>query len=241
MRDILVNNQHHTEFIDGGDHNFAGMAPFLKTHQSSATSGIAEHAALAGDYRNGWGLYDDTLLSIVTDCVKDLPANKKSNILSIATIGAHLPAGEPTRSCAEANIRQSLPQILYAVKCSGFEIERFVTTLREEGVLKNTLLVIVSDHLMMKAEFDEELNTKDRMNCAVILGEGIEPEKITRDAAMFDMMPKMLDLLGFELNKGRAGLGVSLLSEHKRLPSSMGTASLMNLSKMTHCWLKKLG
>ncbi len=222
LSDILAQNQYHTEFIDGGDHSFAGMTPFLKTHQFSAASGIVEHAVVAGDYRNGWGLYDDTLLSISTDRVRDLAANKKSYMLSIATIGAHFPTGEPTRSCAEANIRQSLPQILYAVKCGGFEIERFVTTLREEGLLKNTLLVIVRDHLMMKAEFDEELNTKDRMNFAVVLGEGIEPKKITRDAAMFDMMPTMLDLLGFELNEGRAGLGVSLLSEHKTLAEQHG-------------------
>ena len=41
-------------------------------------------------------------------------------------------------SCAQANIRQSLPDILYAVKCSGFEIERFVKTLQQEGLLQNT-------------------------------------------------------------------------------------------------------
>ncbi len=244
LSDILHRNHYHTEFIDGGDHNFAGMEPFLKSHQFSAASGLAEHSAIAGEYRNGWGLYDDTLLSIATGRVRDLAANKKPYMLSIATIGAHFPAGNPTRSCAEANIRQSLPDILYAVKCSGFEIERFVTTLREEGLLENTLLVIVSDHLMMKAEFDEELNTKDRMNFALVLGEGIKPAKITRDAAMFDMMPTMLDLLGFDLRDGRAGLGVSLLSGQKTLAEQYGYSKLdtfiENDTLLAHkAWLDK--
>lgn len=226
LSDILGGNQYHTEFIDGGDHNFAGMAPFLKTHQFSAASGLAEHNKVAGDYRNGWGLYDDTLLSIAADRVRDLTQRPKPYMLSIATIGAHFPTGNPTRSCAEANIRQGLPEILYAVKCSGYEIERFVETLRREGLLQNTLLVIVSDHLMMKAEFDEALNAEDRMNYLVVLGDDIAPATITRDAAMFDVMPTVLDLLGFELNKQRAGLGVSLLSEHKTLAEQYGYSQL---------------
>ena len=226
MSDILVSNQYHTEFIDGGDHNFAGMAPFLKTHQFSAASGIAEHAAFAGDYRNEWGLYDDTLLSIAAGRIRDLAQKPNPYMLSIATIGAHFPTGNPTRSCAEAGIRQGLPEILYAVKCSGYEIERFVETLRSEGLLKNTLLVVVSDHLMMKAEFDEALNAEDRMNYLVVLGDDIEPAQITRDAAMFDVMPTLLDLLGFELNKQRSGLGVSLLSENKTLAEQHGYSKL---------------
>jgi phosphoglycerol transferase len=79
---------------------------------------------------------------------------------------------------------------------------------------------------MMKAEFDEALNAEDRMNYLVVLGDDIEPAQITRDAAMFDVMPTLLDLLGFELNKQRSGLGVSLLSENKTLAEQHGYSKL---------------
>lgn len=75
---------------------------------------------------------------------------------------------------------------------------------------------------MMKNDYEEQLNQKERLNYFVALGDHIRPQLLERKAAMFDVFPTLLDLLGFSLPDGRAGLGVSLLSENKTLFEQYG-------------------
>ncbi|WOC14911.1 sulfatase-like hydrolase/transferase [Pseudochrobactrum sp. MP213Fo] len=226
LSDILNDNGYHTEFMNGSDHGFAGMKPFLDTHNFSYISGLLDYNNDAGSYLNSWGLFDDTLFEQAEIRIRKLHEAGRPYAFSVATISAHFPDGHPTKSCDAALEGHGLPPILYAVKCTGYEIERFLNNLREEGYLKNTIIVIVSDHLMMKNQFTNELDKTDRMNYFTVLADDIQPQLIKRDAAMFDVFPTILDLLGFPLKDGRAGLGVSLLSDYPTLVEEYGLTAV---------------
>lgn len=219
--DLLKKNDYHVEYMKGGDLRFAGMDAFLESHQFDLSSGV-HNIETASDYLNDWGHYDDTLLAYAHERVRALNKAGKPYVMSVATVAAHFPDGHPTQSCERAFPNNQLPQILFSVKCTGFEISKFIKGLRQEGLLKNTVVVIVSDHLMMKNDYEEQLNQKERLNYFVALGDHIRPQLLERKAAMFDVFPTLLDLLGFSLPDGRAGLGVSLLSENKTLFEQYG-------------------
>lgn len=226
--DLLKKNDYHVEYMKGGDLRFAGMASFLESHQFDLSSGV-HNIETASDYLNDWGHYDDTLLAYAHERVRVLQEAGKPYVMSVATVAAHFPDGHPTQSCKRAFPNNQLPQILFSVKCTGFEISKFIKGLRQEGLLKNTVVVIVSDHLMMKNDYEEQLNQKERLNYFVALGDHIRPQLLERKAAMFDVFPTLLDLLGFSLPDGRAGLGVSLLSENKTLFEQYGADKINGL------------
>ena len=78
----------------------------------------------------------------------------------------------------------------------------------------------------MKNDYEEQLKQKKRLNYFVVIGDNIRPQLLERHAAMFDVFPTLLDLLGFSLPDGRAGLGVSLLSENKTLFEQYGAGKI---------------
>ncbi len=225
LSDLLKKNDYHVEFLNGADHGFAGMTTFLNSHQFDQTYGVHNIEA-PSDYRNDWGHYDDTVFEHAQNRVRLLNQSGKPYVMSVATIAAHFPSGHPTRSCEQAFPNNKLPQILFSVKCTGYEINRFIKTLRHEGLLENTVVVIVSDHLMMKNDYEEQLNQKQRLNYFAVIGDNIRPQLLERHAAMFDVFPTLLDLLGFSLPDGQAGLGVSLLSENKTLFEQYGAGKI---------------
>lgn len=225
LSDIAKMNGYHNEYIKGGDLSFSGTVKFLETHQYDYMSGLHSYDNI-DSYTNNWGAFDDTMFERAGSRISKLNKAGKPYIISITTVGAHFPDGHPTKSCDAALEGHGLPPILYAVKCTGYEIERFLNNLREEGYLKNTIIVIVSDHLMMKNQFTDELDKTDRMNYFTVLADDIQPQLIKRDAAMFDVFPTILDLLGFPLKDGRAGLGVSLLSDYPTLVEEYGLTAV---------------
>ena len=239
LSDVLNKSGYHAEYINGSDHEFAGMTTFLKSHNFNEAHGLHNIAA-ADDYHNDWGLYDDTVFAYAEERIRLLHQADKPFVLSVATIGAHFPHGHPTQSCRQAFPQNKLPDILFSVKCTGYEINRFIGNLQREGTTKNTVIVIVSDHLMMKNDFEEQLNQKQRLNYFAVLADNIHPKLLERQAAMFDVFPTLLDLLGFNLSAGRAGLGVSLLSEHETLTERYGAEQVDALIKNDRLLARKI-
>src|SRR5690606_31768995 len=86
-----------------------------------------------------------------------------------------------------------------------------------------------SDHLIMKNGATEKLNQHNRLNFFTASGDGIGQAEITKTSTMFDVFPTLLELAGFEIPERRAGLGVSLLSEHPSLIEKLGEEALNNM------------
>ncbi|MGU3575803.1 sulfatase-like hydrolase/transferase [Brucellaceae bacterium C25G] len=222
LPDILSANGYYVEFMNGGDRNFAGLGAYLDSHPFNRTTHYENYEQLAVDYNSYWGLYDDTLMELAESRIEELYKDHQPFAFFMATIGGHASTGFPTRTCEENLPHGNLTGMQYAIKCSGYHIQKTIDALREKGLLENTIVVVHNDHLIMDNPHSDELNRFNRMNYFAVVGDGIKPQVIKREAAMFDLFPTVLELLGMPLQEGRAAVGRSLFNSKKNMMEELG-------------------
>lgn len=240
LGDILSAQGYRTGFITTGALQFAGANLYLRQHGYDDMWGRDSFDGEKLSYPNVWGVDDDTMLNFAFDRITELSGDKQSYALSLQTIGGHSPEGFPTESCRSAIASTDEPQILYAIRCMGFEIRRFVDRLDHSGILENTVVVIVSDHLSMKTAVWDDLNRHDRMNYVTVIGVNGAAGELRKSGTMVDVYPTLLEALGFSLNDHQAGLGISLLSEKPTLADDLGLEVFNGLIAMDSALSQKL-
>ncbi|CAN0578657.1 unnamed protein product, partial [Ectocarpus sp. 12 AP-2014] len=199
---------------------FAGKGLFYRGHQFNTVHGREDIEPELADpeYVNSWGLYDDTLYDITAEEIRRL--NREDDgpwgVVNLSLAG-HAPYGFPAQTCINRQGEFDGQDILYSVECSAWLARNLIERLESEGLLDNTLVVVLSDHLTMRVSVWDQLTALDRDNTLIMLGDGIAPQRIRRDATMLDVFPTLLDALGFNLDEHRAGLGASLLSDKPTL------------------------
>ncbi len=240
LSDIANRNGYNTEFLNGSSLGFAGMKRFLTQHGYHHTGAYEQMIAKVGSYNNSWGLYDDTLLEYATQRIEYLQGQDKPFLLTLMTIGGHFPEGYPTQTCLDDLGEIKTEKILYAAKCTGYHIESFIKKLKETGLLNNTIVVVMSDHLAMKNSATPRLEQHERINFFTILADDITPQIVTKQAAMFDVFPTVLQLMGYALPQESMGLGVSLFSEKPGLIKVLGVEKLNQYIKYDRALSKRI-
>ncbi|MFD2435648.1 sulfatase-like hydrolase/transferase [Modicisalibacter luteus] len=137
-------------------------------------------------------------------------------------MSGHPPYGYPAQSCYDRQGEFDGVNILYSVQCSAFLARRFIERLDNEGLLKNTLVVVASDHLSMKNSAWQRLIEGPRENTLIMFGNGLPQGVIQREASTVDTLPTLLEAMGFSIPSHRAGLGASLLSPAQTLVERHG-------------------
>lgn len=220
LGDILAAQGYRLSYLGGASTQFAGKGLFYRGHQFNTVHGREDIEPELADpeYVNSWGLYDDTLYDITAEEIRRL--NREDDgpwgVVNLSLAG-HAPYGFPAQTCINRQGEFDGQDILYSVECSAWLARNLIERLESEGLLDNTLVVVLSDHLTMRVSVWDQLTTLDRDNTLIMLGDGIAPQRIRRDATMLDVFPTLLDALGFNLDEHRAGLGASLLSDKPTL------------------------
>lgn len=240
LSDVLAAHGYVNEFLNGADLAFAGMNNFLPQHNYQRFNGLHTYENMVGDYINFWGLYDDTLLEIAANRVKELQEQKQPFLFTVMTIGGHSPVGHVTQKCKSELTPASSKEILFAVQCMGHHIKEFIETLENEGLLKNTIVMVMSDHLVMATDVVTQLNKHKRLNYFTLIGDDIEVGLIKKKSATFDIYPTLLEVLGFDLPSRKAGLGVSMLSDMPSLVEQLGSDQLNKMLEFDKSLAKKL-
>jgi phosphoglycerol transferase len=229
LGDVLSNNGYNIAFLSGASTKFAGTDIFLKDHGYNIIDGGENYPDQFTDYKNFWGLYDDTVFDLAEKQITSLQEQGKPYFFAMKTLAGHFPIGFPTRRCINNIGPVEGESIRYSIKCTGYEIKSFLSKLQAGGQLENTLVVVMSDHLSMKSSAWSELNQHERRNYFTVIGTDRGQEIITKQAAMFDAYPTILELLGFTLNNHQAGIGISMLSDRKGLIEELGPVKLDQL------------
>jgi len=87
-------------------------------------------------------------------------------------------------------------------------VARFVSQAREEGLLHNTAVVIIGDHLAMSNPLHAQLDkAAERSIFNLFVGDAGMPAKATDDLLPFDLYPTILQFIGLAVPDGRLGLG----------------------------------
>ncbi|MBB3230601.1 sulfatase-like hydrolase/transferase [Halomonas stenophila] len=228
LGDLLDARGYALSYLGGASTRFAGKGRFYTDHGFDRVRGRETLAPRLDDpdYLNSWGLFDDSLYGFVEEEVRRLEAEGGPWGLVSLSLGTHPPNGFPARACRERQGEFDGVDILYSVECSAWLVSRLVRRLEAEGLLEDTLVVIASDHLSMRVSAWDRLIAGPRANTFMLIGNDLPPRRIRVEASTMDVLPTVLEAMGFSLDRHRAGLGVSLFAGAPTLVEEHGLETL---------------
>ncbi|WP_281408441.1 sulfatase-like hydrolase/transferase [Mesorhizobium sp. B3-2-1] len=103
-------------------------------------------------------------------------------------------------------------------------IADFIHEAEAEGLMKDTVLVLQSDHLSAPSAVTDILNKYERRNFFSVSGDGVPSKTYAGLSGTIDIFPTILDALGLPLANGQAAFGVSLLRDRPMLVQVLGQA-----------------
>ena len=198
LGDILAAHGYRTVFIGGAPLGFAGKGKFLAAHGFADLSGATDLLPLLEDpdYRSGWGVHDDTLFEFALRKLDALADGVSPFALTLLTLDTHHPSGLPSGSCPERGREAS--DMEFAIRCSDRLLSSFIEDVRSR--YENVVVALFSDHLAHRNELFSTLRSHAdarRLRFSV-WGPDIEPINVARKGTHYDVMPTMMDFLGFE-------------------------------------------
>lgn len=214
--DYLSQAGYENIFYVGPDLKFSGMNKFYQNHGYVKTMGKDEilESGLPQTLFTGWGkgIHDDALLDLAYDEIINLNKAKKNFNVTIITTDNHAPDGHPSSNCPRN--KESIPEFAKVIKCTNSFISKFIGKLEKSGVLKDTVVVIMGDHLFMNNRSQESLFPP--ANERYVYFNYISPKHDCtikkKHLTHFDIAPTILDLtLGMKVDQ--FGLGFNACNE----------------------------
>lgn len=216
--DFLKRYGYHSEFIVGHDATFSSVGNFFSHHGGAAIYDYSVIKNLNGKASKKQQNDEDVLdfsLARILELHKD-PQKKFS--VTIMTYDNHAPRGFPSERCVE----QYGIQITGVIRCNSDLLAHFITKIKEYGVLENTVLIIMGDHLFM-GNFPS-LSNKRHVFSKIYTPTGAKLK--SKNLTPFDLPLTTLDAMGFEVNVDSLGLGASGYNA--------------NISKRPRTWFKDI-
>ncbi len=221
LTDILHDKGYNNYFISSDDIKNSLTDKFLESHNYTNFFGLKELSDLgyniskqAYHNKNKWdgGIHDNVLFEASIDILKNIKNDNKNFFMTIMTLDSHAPEGYPNQECLKKTMKyRNLNNytINDSIKCSSLYLSAFIENFKKLN-MKNTKLVIIGDHLLMK-----NLATKERF----IFNQFYIDEnlKIKRDHMNFyDLFPTFLEIVNFKINNklGKVGLGYSIFRKN---------------------------
>ncbi|MEM0900182.1 MAG: sulfatase-like hydrolase/transferase [Pseudomonadota bacterium] len=225
LGDVMKARGYNLAHVTGWPINFLQHASLYSAHGFDKIYGPDDaEAILTGTrYGNTNIISDDSVLAASLVALRDLRSSNRPYGLTIATSGGHRPNGFMAPACeGRDDISDDLADVFRATQCTNLLVAEFLEQAEAEGLLKDTVLIIQSDHLLPPSPGVGVLNGQDRTNFFSISGPGISAGTFDQEATMLDVFPTILDALDVPSESQRAGLGVSLFSENPTLIEQNG-------------------
>ncbi|MYM33706.1 sulfatase-like hydrolase/transferase [Duganella sp. FT94W] len=224
LTDLLAARGYRNVFMGGAATAFAGKDKFLSQHHYHEMYGRAEwrKSGVPESAMNGWGLYDADLFARARTRLRELSASGGKFNLTLLTVDTHEPEGHLSPSCARRGFRG----FDGVVSCTAQEVEDFVRYARDNGYLRNTNIVILGDHLARKNPLTEKLSqVSERTIFNRFIAQDAPPPNRAQ-MLHFDMLPTILEFVGYDVPDGRMGLGYSGFNTHRAQPPKQRTADM---------------
>jgi hypothetical protein len=189
---ILASAGYETVYLQGAHIGFMGKSRFLPMLGFREAYGV--EAMPRKRTKGGWGLDDGTLLNDYgIDMVRSLQSRSQPWLLYFMTVGTHHPFNVLPRDF----MPKEPSRMKRAYRYVDQEIKTFVDTLRAEGVLDSTLLLITSDESLFhypSDEYPEKVSTNQGV-LLVFTPEGYR-ERVSDLYTQADIYVSLLDYLG---------------------------------------------
>jgi len=200
LGDVLKANNYTSHFIGGADIRFSGKGNFYKTHGFDKVLGsiqLLNSQRIIRENFSRWGASDDILLEQAKKEFEALSTQDNPFALFVLTLDTHPPNGHVSKSCMDKKYGDGSVAILNAVHCADRQISDFVKVLQKSEVAKDTIIVVMSDHLMMRSPASEFLAQTQRRNVFMIIDPSQEDAmQISRPATLLDIGPTLIAYMG---------------------------------------------
>lgn len=205
LAEFLHDAGYRTAYLGGATLEFAGKGKFLRDNGYDVALGVDELPNSSG---HTWGMYDRDLFGHATSLFDGLAEGESPFMLTMLTLDTHHPSGTPSPGCAPYGGRDY--RMLHAVHCTDQLLADFIAHIRASKVAEDTIIVLVSDHLLIHGSVKPDLEKKPRRITFMVL-DSDEPGRVVDGAGThFDVGPTVLDLAG--INNAEFAFGQSLLS-----------------------------
>ena len=168
MSDILKLANYQQIYLGGEFKTFAGKSYFLTLHGYDKVYGdkeIFSELKVNEEDKWGWGAKDKEVFELAKIKYKQLSNTKKPFNLTISTIAPHAPVGIFDKRCKNSTDNSTLN----AVQCDDELLADFLNFLKQQPNYKDTLIVILPDHLLMSSNASELLNNVGKRFLYVLL------------------------------------------------------------------------
>lgn len=245
LGDILQDAGYTQSFFVGSDVRFGGMDKFYLTHGFELVIGREQwrERGLSPDLMTSWdaGPHDDTVLE---NALLHIKTQHQQNIrfnVNISLVDNHAPMGIHSPRCTDEERHMGHRG---AILCSGRAVNRFVRGLEQAGVLKDTVLIVMGDHLLPSILIDgNRLPGEREIYFKIHSPDPLPPARM--GMTHFDVPATVLEVLGLSIDSGqRFGLGSSVFRESQdlwdRLAQKVLSHEILNSSDLYwSLWLSK--
>ncbi len=191
LAEYLSDVGYNSAYIGGATLDFAGKGNFLRDNGFAVALGSDE---LSDGGSNKWGMYDVDMYRHAKKIFDGLDKGEKPYILSLLTLDTHHPFGTPSPGCTP--YQDSDVPMLSAVHCADQLLEDFVAHVRSSQNQRETVLAIMSDHLLIFGEIEPELEKQERLITLMIHDPSSKGRRFDKPGTHFDVAPTLLELAG---------------------------------------------
>lgn len=202
LPDLLKNSSYYLVNIGGDYKRFGGREMFMQLHgydEIFDSKEIQNAINIPDSYTDGWGIKDKDLFEFVKLKFKELSKKNKQFSIVFNTLDTHPPKGEYDPRCLDTTGNSTLN----ALKCTNDNLLDFINFLKQQPNYKDTLLVILPDHLYISCDIcniSKYLDKiKDRRLYAIMLNSG-KTDTYDDEILYVDLASIILDRLEIEHN-----------------------------------------
>jgi phosphoglycerol transferase len=214
LGDLLKSVGYRNVFMGGARLGFAAKGQFLADHGYDERFGRAEWIQLGAQFgdMHDWGLHDDDLLARARTKLEQLQASGGLFNLTLLTLDTHHPSGFYSKRCK----KRGAVDFDDVVECTSEQVAEFITSAQAAGLLENTRVVVVGDHLAMPNPLYAQLQSAPQRSIFNLFLPAGDVEKAADEALPFDLFPSILEFVGVDVEGGRLGLGYSIFDSSIR-------------------------
>ena len=225
LGDVLKGFGYRNVFLGGARLRFAGKEQFLASHGYQERYGRSEWFRLGagvGDM-NDWGLYDDELFARAKVKLRELHQRGEYFNLTLLTLDTHHAFGFYSKRCKN----EGVTDFEGIVDCTSRMVADFVQSAQDEGLLDNTRVVILGDHLAPPNPAYEKLQRAPQRTIFNAFIPASAAMKASDKILPFDLYPTILEFVGVDVVGGRLGLGYSALADEEPTQRSSQEAEML--------------
>ena len=223
LGDILKEGGYNCLFCIGSQTAYGGLDNLLKNH-SFEVKDIGYYKKIGKvpeDYFVWWGIEDIKMVETAKEELTKISSQGKPFAFSVFFEDTHFPSGYFDEEC-----QNKYPKQIHNVFVNmSRRINNFVNWIKEQPFYKDSVIVILGDHLYMGDDLydDKRPNSKRHAyNVFINTGKSSEHSK-NRDFCTFDYFPTIIDCLDIKYNADGLGLGRSLLTGKPTLLEQLGS------------------